>query len=126
MAALRHRRRQLRGGDLVRSGATFRPTRDDVGHTLRVAVFATNATGGSAPALSAPSAVENVPENVTLPSVKRDPVRGVKVGATKGRWTKLGGAGSIGAFDVNGGDLTCAVSAPGLPGHAATDLTMYR
>jgi hypothetical protein len=54
-----------------------------------VAVIATNATGDSAPALSAPSAVvvENVPENVTLPSVKPDPVRGVKVGATKGRWT---------------------------------------
>jgi hypothetical protein len=39
------------------SSGTYTPTIADVGHTLRVRVIATNATGDSLPALSAPSGV---------------------------------------------------------------------
>jgi hypothetical protein len=64
---------------------------DDVGHTLRVAVTATN-RDGSASASSAPSAVvaaliAQAPHNGALPTISGSPVVGRVVTATSGTWT---------------------------------------
>jgi hypothetical protein len=74
------------------SKGSYTPTSADVGHTLRIRVIATNATGDSLPTLSPPTAPTTpnvaVPTNTTPPTIKTStPQVGVKTGANPGRWT---------------------------------------
>jgi hypothetical protein len=75
-----------------RSGqGTYRPVADDVGHTLRLRVIATNASGDSNPVTSAPSGVVSlgVPTVRQAPAIKQgaNPMVGVELGSYRGQWT---------------------------------------
>jgi hypothetical protein len=69
------------------TGSTYVPGEDDVGHTLRVEVTATN-VAGSASVRSAPSEVvqDGRPVNVSAPQLEGDLVLAEQVRASAGSW----------------------------------------
>jgi outer membrane protein assembly factor BamB len=71
------------------TGASFRPTADDIGSTLRVRVVAGNGHGSSAPVESAASAVviEAAPVNLTLPTISGTAQENETLTASPGTWT---------------------------------------
>jgi hypothetical protein len=75
------------------SAQTYKPTRSDAGHTLRVSVTASNSEG-SANAVSGPSAVvsDGAPVNTSAPTIVGTVKQGETVTATSGTWS---GAGPI-------------------------------
>jgi N-acetylneuraminic acid mutarotase len=71
--------------------ARYKATPADAGHTLRARYLATNASGDSAPATSAPSGVvtQDLPTNVSPPTIRggESPVKGSGLNSTPGQWT---------------------------------------
>jgi hypothetical protein len=89
------RRCSSTGGDCVdssRRSQTYRVARDDLNHTLRVLVTASNGTG-TASALSAPSATvakpprPSPPQSTSAPRVSGGLQQGAQLRGDRGRWT---------------------------------------
>ncbi len=82
------------GGIGSARGTTYTLTRSDIGRTIRLSVAATNA-GGTATALSAPTAVVTAaakpvperPQNTTLPTISGSSQQGLTLKADSGDWT---------------------------------------
>src|SRR5205814_9851205 len=72
--------------------ASYTAGEADVGHTLRVAVVASNAAGSSAPATSPQTAVVTAalraPSNVSLPAISGTAQEGQTLSADPGSWTE--------------------------------------
>jgi hypothetical protein len=87
---------------------TYKPTKDDVGRTLRVSVTASN-SDGSANAVSGPTTVvgDGAPVNTSSPTIAGTIKQGETITAASGTWT---GAGPISftyqwrRCDTSGGD----------------------
>jgi hypothetical protein len=73
------------------TGQTYRLTNQDVGHTIRLSVTASN-SDGSANAVSPPSLVisSGAPVNTTPPTIVGTVKQGETVSATSGTWTGAG------------------------------------
>ncbi len=97
------------------TSSTYTPTSGDVGHTLEVAVTATNAGGDSSPSSSAPTAVVLVeaPLNNSLPSISGTPQQGVVLTAAPGSWSDSPTSYAYQWQDCNSSGLSCSNVASG-------------
>ncbi len=93
------------------SGASYLLAAGDVGHTIRVAVTASNGGGSSGPAVSAATAVvaaaPSAPVNTSPPSISGTARQGQTLSASTGAWTNSPTGYAYQWQDCNSGGAGC-------------------
>ncbi len=93
---------------------TYTPGEEDLGHTLRAEVIATNGAGEATAASSVSGlVVQEAPVGVELPSVSGEPTLGTAMTVTTGAWTDRPTSYAYQWFDCNpsGGECAAIVGA---------------